>query len=1069
MKQKTAPVLERDTALPFPHALLISASAGSGKTYTLARRYVQFLLSEAIPANRPENILAVTFTNNAAKEMKTRILGWLKGLALDNDPAKKKSTLELVDIPPEKMKRKAETLVEEIINNYSDFHIQTIDSFLARVMSASVDELGLPLNPEITMAYDVLIDLSLSAMFSRIGSKQLPASEVDRFLAVLPRTGSYPWNPARRIRENFESFLGAEGRVSGEIILPEEGGDPDAVLREKFRAALDLCSSLRKKIKNDELIKKSSLSAIKNRDIGAFLSSYGFPYGIISGNKKSKITDEAVWLETGSLHDMVREMTELSAVSYYAPYVRIYSLFKAELERVKRGKNDVIHINDIAKKLAAYISASNVPEVYLKLGERVSHFLIDEFQDTNRLQWDNIRPLAEETLSKRGSLFAVGDIKQAIYMFRNADYRIMKDFLDTAEGKKKASENLSLNSLGGKIGLVNLPKNYRSDGVVLDYVNSLFREKLKNRPALIGEDATELTSCGQSVEDKRVSDGYVRTEIMEAGSGETPEKERLISIMEAARKRFPLNEIAVLVAKNKRIEPVVEWLTEKGIPVASLSSLDIRKRKVIAELISLLKFLESPADDLSLAGFITGDIFTRLTGLKRAEVFHLIGSTRISSSLPSGPPPLLYAVLKETPAFKKYWELYIEDLFKKVGYLPLYELVTLVFSKLRLFENFREESAFLARFLDAVIRLESRGVQSNRAFIEYARGEDENKTAVFSIALPDFMEAARVMTFHKSKGLGFSVVINLIYEERDDADAMCFEEKDGNIRVYRITQAAAENSDRLGPIYKARKRDEKIQDLNLLYVISTRARHELYNLVVKKARKTEAKEEKLMDIFENFEAGTPRPFPKIADTSPVKGPGKSSSFGLRDIVPKGLGKPEPVDVLQPEIIIPEGVRGGKPTFKTSFESAEGELYHEILAKIIDLPDDLEAVVADYYDSFSVKYPFKFNRAVVVNNIMAFFKSSQAAPIFDASKDRVVKTEAEFIDKTGSLFRMDRVLMDKDSVTVVDFKTGREDDEKYSGQMKNYMAIISEIHKKPVKGMIAYVDLRKITKPALLKN
>ena len=129
---KAAPVLEGDKTLKFPHALLISASAGSGKTYTLTQRYVQFLLSEKVPNNDLPNILAVTFTNNAAKEMKARILAWLKELALDKDCAKMDETLRLVSLSRDEAHKKAQALVDRVIANYSDFHIQTIDSFLAR-------------------------------------------------------------------------------------------------------------------------------------------------------------------------------------------------------------------------------------------------------------------------------------------------------------------------------------------------------------------------------------------------------------------------------------------------------------------------------------------------------------------------------------------------------------------------------------------------------------------------------------------------------------------------------------------------------------------------------------------------------------------------------------------------------------------------------------------------------------------------------------------------------------------------------------------------------------------------
>ncbi|MBU2530854.1 MAG: UvrD-helicase domain-containing protein, partial [Elusimicrobia bacterium] len=620
-QNKNLPVLKKDTELEFPHALLISASAGSGKTYTLTQRYVQLLLSGNIPFNKIENILAVTFTNNAAKEMKTRILGWLKELALDKDCEKMDETLKLISLNRDAIHEKAKNLVELIIDNYSDFHIQTIDSFLTRIMTCSVAELSLPLNPEITMTYDALIDSALYAMFSKIGREELPREEVDKFLKILPKSGSYPWNPEARVKDNFNSFLNAEGKTSGKIV--HDKTNYDIVLKEKFKEILQFCEGLRKKLANDDLIKESSNAAIQEKNLIGFLANYSFKYGILNGQKKKYFHKD--WeKDIDFLSSFVIELAEINAAIYYHPYISIYEKFKEELENIKNGKSEVIHINDIAKNLSTYINKNSVPEIYLKLGERISHFLVDEFQDTNSLQWDNMRPLVEESLAKKGSLFAVGDIKQAIYMFRDADYKIMRDFLDVAEEKKEETSYLSLDSVKDGLELKNLPVNYRSDGEILNYVDDLFKVKLKNNEELIADDITELTTYEQAVKSGRENKGYVKTEVLEAidANEAEVEKEKLLEIIKQASRRYPLNEIAILVAKNKRIEPVVEWLTEAGVPVASLSSLDIRNRKVIAELLALLKFLETPSDDLAFSAFVCGDIFLKLVGkdLKQEDI-----------------------------------------------------------------------------------------------------------------------------------------------------------------------------------------------------------------------------------------------------------------------------------------------------------------------------------------------------------------------------------------------------------------------------------------------------------------
>ncbi|OGS16557.1 MAG: hypothetical protein A2234_04815 [Elusimicrobia bacterium RIFOXYA2_FULL_58_8] len=399
---------------------------------------------------------------------------------------------------------------------------------------------------------------------------------------------------------------------------------------------------------------------------------------------------------------------------------------------------------------------------------------------------------------------------------------------------------------------------------------------------------------------------------------------------------------------------------------------------------------------------------------------------------------LLYAQFRNHAKYGRYWEKHLDAPFGKVGYLPLYELVSLIYREFRLFAGFPGEAAFLSRFMDAVMTLETQGVTSSRSFIEYASGVDEDKAAVFSIALPEYIDAVRVMTFHKSKGLGFSVVINLIYEERGQPDPMYFEEKNGEIRVYHITKAAAEASARLGPVYEGRRSDSHVQELNTLYVISTRARHELYNLVLRKARKSEAREPKLSDLFETFEAG------RRAQRVPVAR--KASS---------------PVDIASAEARAAQRFDALRPTCNSFFEKAEGELVHAMLARLIELPADPAPALAAGFEELRYNYPFMFDKAKLLPGLLSFLTGHAARPLFAAVPGRLVLNEAEFIDKAGALFRVDRVIIDADAVTAVDFKTGGEDVEKHSAQLLNYLGILREVYSRPARGVLAYVDLQKM--------
>src|SRR4030042_621265 len=129
-------VLEKDSSIQFPHFTLLKASAGSGKTYSLAERFVQFLLSNKIPQNHLRNILAITFSNNAAKEMKERILSWLKDIYF-NDPEKIGKLSEIVSLRKEELPARAEAMIDEILKNYTEFQVKTIDSFMTSIYTAS--------------------------------------------------------------------------------------------------------------------------------------------------------------------------------------------------------------------------------------------------------------------------------------------------------------------------------------------------------------------------------------------------------------------------------------------------------------------------------------------------------------------------------------------------------------------------------------------------------------------------------------------------------------------------------------------------------------------------------------------------------------------------------------------------------------------------------------------------------------------------------------------------------------------------------------------------------------------
>src|SRR3989304_2957790 len=191
--------------LNFPQARIIDASAGSGKTHALTNRFILLILSRQIPYNDLTNILAITFTNNAAREMKQRILKTLKKLALNEECVEKRQICEEGNLKSEEVVKGARRAVEAIIERYSDFHVQTIDSFMRRILSASTLELDLPMDNEITESYRPLINSAIPLLIDSVGEGATPyphllrgisLKEVKEFLDFLTQEAeTFPWNP----------------------------------------------------------------------------------------------------------------------------------------------------------------------------------------------------------------------------------------------------------------------------------------------------------------------------------------------------------------------------------------------------------------------------------------------------------------------------------------------------------------------------------------------------------------------------------------------------------------------------------------------------------------------------------------------------------------------------------------------------------------------------------------------------------------------------------------------------------------------------------------------------------
>lgn len=1023
-------VLERDSDIQLPQFVVLKASAGSGKTHALTLRIVQLLLSERIPGNRLRNVLAVTFSNNAAKEMKARTLEWLKAVCLGKEE-ETANVAALLSLDRDEIRERAERLLDEMIGQYADVQIQTIDSFMAGIFRASAIDLGYQPDFEIVMSGAPLLGAAFDFVLKDVkeGSALSGFLEgvIEGILETRPVESPYPWNPTSAILAELKDT----GRALAATWTPLRLPNPWPAMRECKEEILDLS------VRIEEMIHRSGIARNGNSTFPAIFALAGedrFPEIIGKGLKTPPVRkcsgkDETLRQAFGeilmlwdSLGDAVRRYAMQYALACPIPYLAVHAHVQQVVERLKRQEEQVF-IEDINRKLAGYIDGESVPDIYFRLGDTVTHFLIDEFQDTSPVQWRNLLPLIGNALAGRGSLFLVGDTKQAIYGFRNADFRIMKE-LSVKNPFPSAAYHVR-----------ELEVSRRSQGRLIAFGDRVFKDMLV-ADERYGDAAREsgLTDYVQrparGVEDK----GYVEVREFERDDME-PEREAVHEILAGLRERgYGWKDIAVLTAENEDVVRITSWLNEREIPFISYSSLDARRRKITGEIIALLRFLDSPLDDLSFASFLAGEVFAEATrqvesALSPAEVRGFLFRSRDAQPL--------YKAFRE--AWPSAWEGLFEGLFRSTGYLSLYDLLSEFYRTFRVFDHFPREEATLARLLEAVKNFEGRGSNTLRDFLEYAESE-ESPEAEWDIAVPKETEAVRVMTVHKAKGLGFPVVILVLYgKQRRGFGNVPWEEGRNGVTLIRVNQSLADKVGEIGALYERLKMAEDVNSLNSLYVALTRAEAEMYILCVRKQGRNE-----------HFH---PCRFIPTAEYRPAERPAETYP-GEREAVarlPLVHGEAEP-----------ERAAAGPGRLRIA-ERRRGECIHRVLSRIGYLDDmDEDRLAAIVEEEIASEEGLL---AEGIGEILRdFFAIPEAAESFRRREGRSVESEKEYCDADGNLYRIDRVVIDAERVLVIDFKTGGErgSEEDHERQVEAYMRILSTLYRgRRIAGRLAYLDLRKV--------
>lgn len=827
---------EKDARLfQFPHVLIVEASAGSGKTYALAKRYTQLLINpylkpEEIPLN---TILAITFTNKAVGEMKERILEFLKKIALDkfSKHKEKADILSSLGVKEELARKKAYRIMDELIRNYNFFQVQTIDSFINAILSGCAFKLNLSANFRTKEEYDEYLAYSLDKLIDKAAAdddiRALFGDFLRHYLFIEKRTG---WFPKQNILGILNSLFSKSNRYAGRF-LPNDIEAKDLLSRKKgiLKTMAQLAANLPPGV-NKIFSNKLSDFLSENEDtfdvddLSIFFKNKDFP--INKGSALSKEI-EKLW---ANIRKNIGQLCEAESASLFNYYIDIFNNVLADLKAVS-SKDDVLFLEALNKEAAGlFLEGSlTLPELYWRLATRFKHFLIDEFQDTSRLQWENLFMMIQEALSIDGSLFYVGDRKQAIYRFRGGEVSL----IDSVKGR---FANLIEQALA---------VNYRSRREIVEFNNRIFSKEnisrfLKEKQTLTKSgaqlDVSDKERIAEVFEGSRqtaIEDkpgGYVKAEFIDCKLKDERDrliKDKVLKLIEDLSRRYPFKEIAILARKNDQVELLTSWLLEKNIPVESEKTLNIRQNSYIKELVSFLKFLSSPIDNLSFASFILGDIFAKASGLDAKKMQDFIFRHK-----PKGDQPA-YLYREFRLEFPKVWDELVEEFFKSVGFVPLYELIISIFGRFKVMKNFYAYQGFFMRFLELIKEQEedSPDISSFLEFFDEAAEDDLYVNVTES-------DSVKITTIHKAKGAEFRAVIVPFTEMnvRTESPVVISDADRDTLRLMHIKKTYADFSPTLERIYREEYIKSFIDELNGIYVAFTRAIDELYIFVSPRTR-----------------------------------------------------------------------------------------------------------------------------------------------------------------------------------------------------------------------------------------
>lgn len=1048
--------------------LVYKSSAGSGKTYTLVKEYLMLVIEEP---EKYRNILAITFTNKAADEMKQRVLSSLKSLSEVKIKEEQKLPLLkeiaiLLNLSETEINSRAKNILTAILHNYSDFAIGTIDSFVHRIIKTFAHDLYLPMNFEVEMDENKLLEEATELLISRAGIDENLTKLLVEFTEFRTED-ERSWHIETDIQKFALSLLKEEGQIYLEKLKNLSIAEFFSIIKKIYIYVSSFENSIRENADNaDKLIKKYNINIesffygrsgiakyFENIANAAFdkLKPNTYVLKTINENKwysaKADAADKN--LIDNIKDELVKCFNEIDNLirKEYAKYILLQQIQQniypiALLNEIKKiiddikTENNILHISEFNKLISGIVLKEPVPFIYERTGEKFKHYLIDEFQDTSLLQWQNLLPLVDNSLAENNLNIIAGDGKQAIYRWRNGE---VEQFTSLPKIPSKLMSSIIKEreqSLERNYKEVELNMNYRSKKNIVNFNNSLFKFIAEN----INDEYKKIyKDLSQKSKDNSVG-GYVQVEFLNNDSEDETFDDiyfrRINEIIKQLKNdNFNLRDIAILCRSNNNASKTAQYLLKEGIDVVSSESLLLANSAVVNLIIACIQYIENTENKIAEAQIINYIIDNNKTS---EQSFH------------NAYKSINYKENIAANLLEFFTNNRIEFNINKLTNLSVYDLCE---SLIRIFSLnvSKTVNPSLSFFINAVHEYSSRKTNNLKDFLTWW----EEKKDKLSIIVPDEMDAVRILTIHKSKGLQFPVVIYPFATEKlkNTKDWLWVDIDEKEIPLMKT--ALIKNSEKLlDTIYSEQYNIESAKSyldlINLLYVTLTRPEERIY-VLTKNPGKDSSKKNSVPDIFcEYFKSiGT------WSDTNFIYNAGKTEKH-----IPKERHlKNETIQLdkfisndWKKKIIIHSLALDNSQIESIEVLRKHGNLIHNILSKIM-YTDDLKNVLDTLENEGIIA---NAERTEVNKYLSTILYNDKIIKYFTKQEDVSIRTEAEIISKEGKIYRPDRLILDDKKAIIIEFKTGKEK-EFHLTQVNEYGTLLAEAGYIEIEKILIYID------------